>query len=1287
LVAVVALCSSSLFAQQTLGGITGEVTDPSGSVIPGATVTVLDEQTSLTRSVLTNGAGTFSFVNLPIGTYTMTFMATGFESQKTPHITVQGNRTATLNANLKIAAAGQTIEVDATPLMNAVDTTNGYVMDRTQIDAVPLATGSFTGLAVQSAGVNAELSGGTGANAGLGNAPIWANGQRDTSNSFLLNGVDASNLFNGKSTSQVPSARVINSTGVSSSTGAGGVIQTLASVYLSIGNAIPTPAPETLSEVRVNASMYDATQGSTSGAHIDMSTASGTNTFHGSAYFHRGTSWLNAAPFFFNQDGNIPDNNKVPQLHRYTAGGTIGGPIIKDKLFAFLSYQHIHVSDQEIGDSVIDVPVDLSDDRSAGTLADITNNSFGTTLTSANVDRTALALFNSPALPGEPGKWLIPNDNLNGAAPNAAHVDNAFLPGTGRFTADMAVADVDYNATSKDTLALKYFYQHDPAIAPYSYSSIPGFSEHLDSGAQVASISNSYIVKSNLSTTQTFGFIREKIWGDNEQPFSPDSIPGGSAGTASINMFGSNYFPGVSVYNVLGDSQPAGTSTAILNIGPNAEGQAPNTGVFQNRWAPSGNAIWILGKHTISFGASYGYTQLNTIDKRTGKGTIATDDFSQMIQGQVTPGSSATGFYVSSFLQGDASRYYRSNQLGTYVQDKWQIKPSLSLTAGVRYDWDGGLTEKYGRLFNFDPKSYSYDVGSDSITNTGLIIAGNNANGTKGVSPTTLTGRQWGIAPRIGAAWQPGFFHNKVVVRGGAGMYYDRGELFSYFSPGYAIGTVTGGPFGVNQQLPFVNASSCPVASQYLYEGYIPTCGGSDAQGNLENPYGTALLAPPNSPKASDLNSYLPNADTIENDFGQPISLGVYDRANKLPYTFNYTLDVQWQPRNDIAVEIGYVGNRGRHQVIPVPFNQPTIATPTSPTLAGGPFEQKYTYGYNVGGATLDDGTPYLATYEGGNVDLRVPYMGYAAESIAYVAAGVDAYDALQVHIDKRMSHGIQVGMSYTYSHTLDEQSGLGLFYNGNNPLNLREAYGSADFDRTHVLNFNYVFRVPDMARKGSLAGQVVDGWSLMGLTVLQSGQPYSVIDFSGAVGSIYYSTADGITNPIVPLAAGCSPKKATTGASGAWFAQNGKTALDPACFTLPILPAGGLGGAIPSSDPFETGFTTGQRNIFRQSFQKRADASLSKVFNFREKYNLKYTFDVYNLTNTTSFDVPGNEVSQNQYYDAFPEAGTTPMPTGCAADGSQTNSSFYNCPGGLGIITHTIGSPRQIQMSLRFDF
>ena len=1340
--AAFALCCSPVLAQQTLGGITGEVTDASGGVIPNATVTLVDEQTSLTRTTKTNATGSYTFVNLPIDSYTLTYSAEGFDMQKTQHIAVQADRTATVNAALKIGQTTTTVEVESSPLMNAVDTTVGYVMDPAQIESVPLATGSFTGLAIQSVGVSAELGGGTGVNSGLGNAPIWANGQRDTSNSFLLNGVDASNLFNGKSTSQVASARVINSTGVQTSPGGGGgVIPSAASIYLSIGNAIPTPAPETIAEVRVNASMYDAQQGSTSGAHIDLSTKSGTNDWHGSAYAHRGTNWINAAPFFFNQDPDVPANDKVPQLHRYILGGTFGGPIIKNKLFGFLAYQHLHVSDAELGDSFLDVPVGLTDDRSASGLATVTNNSFGAStylnnpITPAMEDPLALILFNSPSLPGEPGKWLVPNDALGGVAPTIAHLDNAFIPGTGRFTADLAVGDLDYNASAKDTVSLKYLYQHDPTISPFSYSSVPGFDEHLDSGAQVFSFTNTLIVKQNLSTTQTLGFIREKNWGDNEQPFGPGSIPGGTAGTGSINVFGSSYFPGVSIYNVLGANTPSGVSPEYLNIGPNAESQSANTGVFQNRIAPRGDAIWIKGKHTVSFGASFTYTQLDTIDKRTGTGTIATDDFSQFMQGFVSPGSSASGFYVTSFLQGDASRYYRSNQLGTYLQDKWQVTPTLSLTAGVRYDWDGGLTEKYGRIFNFDSSLYSYSVGSDTITNTGLIIAGNNANGTKGVSNTTLTGRQWGIAPRVGAAWQPGFGHGKLVVRAGGGMYYDRGELFTYFSPGYAIGTVTGGPFGVNQQLPFVNTSTCPSSSQSLYQYYIPTCGGNGLfgpptgpptaeSGDLENPYGTSLeYAAPSNPKASDLSNYLPNACSIVNTGlggipgicpatgsnpdgsvihnGQPISLGVYDRANKLPYTMNYTLDFQWQPRNDLAIEVGYVGNLGRHQVIPVPFNQPTIASASSPTLSGSPYQQNYSYGYTVeaenscygdgvyGPLTLPDGSCYQANYEGGNDDLRVPYIGYAAESITYKAAGIDTYNALQAHVEKRMSKGIQAGVSYTYSHATDEQSGLGLFYNGNNPNSLRSGYGSSDFDRTHVISANYVFQIPSTASEHSLGGKFVDGWSLVGVTAIQGGQPYSIIDFSGAIGSIYYSTYDGITNPIVPLASGCTAKSAVTGASGAWYGPSGEApselALKPGCFTLPLLPAGGLNGAIPDSDPFETGFTTGQRNIFRQAYQKRADASLVKDTKLGERYSLKYTFDVYNLTNTTSFDVPGNEVSQNAAYNSFPAQGTTVLPTGCGTTNAVNN--FYSCPAGLGVVTHTIGAPRQVQMSLHFDF
>ncbi|HTC41326.1 MAG TPA: carboxypeptidase-like regulatory domain-containing protein, partial [Candidatus Acidoferrales bacterium] len=283
-------------AQQTLGGITGEVTDASGGAIAEAQVTLVADGTKLMRTQKTTNVGTYDFVNLPIGAYTLTFTHDGFVTLRIPSIVVQADRTATVNATLKVGQVGTTVTVEATPLMNAEDTTNGYILEKQQIESIPLPTGSFTGLAILSPGVNAELPSGTGANSGLGNQPIWANGQRDTSNSFLLNGVDASNLFNGKSTSQVASARVVNNTGVSgAASSSAAVIQSTASPYLAIGQALPTPAPESIEELRVNTSMYDAQQGSTSGAHIDMSTASGTNAIHGQAYIHRGTNWINAA--------------------------------------------------------------------------------------------------------------------------------------------------------------------------------------------------------------------------------------------------------------------------------------------------------------------------------------------------------------------------------------------------------------------------------------------------------------------------------------------------------------------------------------------------------------------------------------------------------------------------------------------------------------------------------------------------------------------------------------------------------------------------------------------------------------------------------------------------------------------------------------------------------------------------------------------------------------------------------------------------------------------------------
>ena len=1278
-------------AQQTLGGITGSVADKTGGVLPDTLVTIVGDQTQLTRTLKTNANGSYDFVNLPIGTYTLTFTHEGFQTQKIPSITVQADRTATINVALLVGKVGTVVEVQAEPLMNAVDTTNGYILEQNQIDAVPLPTGSFTGLAILSPGVNAELPPGTGANAGLGNQPIWANGQRDTSNTFLLNGVDASVLFNGKTTSAVTSARIVNNTGVAgASSTTAEIIQSSASPYLAVGQGIPTPAPETIQEFRVNTSMYDTQQGSTSGANIDMSTASGTNAIHGQTYIHRGTDWLNAAPFFYNQDQNIPSNEKVPELHRYVAGGTVGFPLIKDKLFGFLSYEHTHVSDLEIGTSRTAVPTGLTDDRSAQALAAVANNNWAcgaagepacvTPVVAPNppgsagpftIDPVAYALLNY-TLPN--GQYLIPSANPS-FTPTLNFPENAFITQPAYFIADKAASDLDYLVNSKDTLALKYYYQHDPTTAPFGYSSVQGFTQRLDAGSQVASITNTQSIKPTFSLTEVFGFIREKYYSTIAQPFTPAQM--------NINAFGSSVFPGITIVDDLGNYSPLNTNevfNAGINIGSTAASQGAFTGAFQNRWMPSANAIWSHGKHTITFGGSFSRTQLNARDRRTNSGMIGFTNFANFLAGNPIT-YTANGYIASTFLQGDANRYYRSNEDGLYLEDKFQLRTNLSISAGLRFDDHGGLTEKYGKIFNFDPAAYNYDAATDTIVSNGFIVAGNNPLfPSKGVSNSTLTGRQWGLAPRLGVAWSPRKFNDKLVVRAGWGMYYDRGELFTYLSPGFAAGVIAGGPFGVNQTPPWVNQTSCSV---YGYSN----CS------NFEAPWGPALNPPPTGNPA-DLS--LPNATAIST--GIPLfSFADYNRANKLPYTLNQTLNIQWQPRHDLAIEIGYVGNLGRHEIVPLPFNQARIASPSSPIRPGTPFEQDYTYGYSIqtsascspfcptnlpNGTLPNSGQPYQSNFEGGNVDLRVPYIGYSSESESYTAAGISAYNALQTHVEKRMSHGVQVGFSYTYSHATDEQSAMGLFYNGNNPQNLRSGYGLSDFDRTHVINFTYLYELPKFYAESSLKGKFADGWSISGLTVLQSGQPYSVIDYSGAVGSIFYGVNDGITNPVVPLS-GCTPKQAVTGASGV---NPDIPALSASCFGIPLLSEGALNGAIPANDPYETNFiANGQRNIFRQPWQKRADMEIVKMTKLTERYALKYSFDLFNLTNTASFDIPIDDISQNINFQGFPYVGQPSTSNPC--DSSYTD--LYVCPtlSGLGITNKTISSPRQIQMSLSLTF
>jgi hypothetical protein len=1204
-----------LSAQQILGAITGTVMDSSGAAVADATVKAVNIATNLEVTVHAQGNGSYLIPDLPAGTYRLVITKEGFDTETHTEVLVNGNRTTTVDASLKVGQVSTMIEVTATPLMNQVDTTNGYVVDQLTIEQTPLGTGSFTQLAILAPGVHADFLSGAGSNAGLGNQAIFANGQRSTSNSFSLNGISTNNLFNGNSTSQVGENRFVLNTG--ENFGPGGEIQTSTSVYDAIGQALPTPPAEAIQEIAVNAAMYNATQGANSGAHISVITKSGTNGLHGEIYDKLQNSDLNAAPFFYNASSDI--TTKVPFLARNQFGATLGGPIKKDKLFYFLSYQGVRLADATDAARTATVPLGLTNDRSSQGIINAIQASYGQTITASQINPAAAALL-SAKLPS--GQYLIPSAQITNPTLATTLGYDVFEQGpNATLNVDQGIANVDYVVNDKDRLSVKYFVQNDPSTNPFgSVNELLGFPQQLNAGSQVGSINNTVILSPTITWEQRIGFTRLRAFAQSQQPFTPSSL--------GMNLLGSQTFPQFEIAS----ADP--TIDAGLTFGTRAS--FGNAGMYQNQWEYGSTLNWIKGRHTLSFGGLWDHTQLNIINHNTDTDVIGFNTFLNFVEGADKP-SASTAF------NGSASRYYRSDTVGAFVNDNYKVRSNLTLSLGLRWDYDGPLSEKYGRLTDFNGNLYSYNSSTDTITNSGLEIASNNAQyGTAGAGNSLLKNRQWGFAPRIGVAWSP---MSKLTVRTGFGIYYDRGEFFSYLSP--SAGSGYNGPFGVTLAPPFV----------------LPIQGQKGA--NLSAPFGTTPPpAPPGS--AAAFQALLPNISQTEsgnyptgNPFG-PFLFGGYDINNKLPYTENWTFDIQYQPGNSWLFSAGYVGNHGVHEVLPSPFNQPNIATPQNPING-----QIYSYGgvspnYNL------DLEPISTSEYAGNAPIRVPYIGYDMNSVLYKAEGISNYNALQLQIRKRLSFGLQLTASYTWSHSLDEQSGLGLFFTGNNPLTPRSSYGSSDFDQTHVFLINYTYMLPKVTSNKAL-GAFINGWIVGGQTIAQSGEPYSIYDYTGSVGSLYFGTDDEIGNPIVPLKPGVTVGQAEL--QGTTGVNAGKPVLNVADFA-PAFLAPGQDGVPPCDktgcDYYESLYGYTGRNTFRAPFQVRFDMTIGKTFQLSDRFRLRFNFDAFNVFNHPDFDAPNNDVL---FFPNF--AGPPSIPP----------------EGSLGIIQHTLGSPRFLQLSLHLAF
>ena len=364
-----------------------------------------------------------------------------------------------------------------------------------------------------SPGVHADFLSGTGANAGLGNQGITANGQRESSNSFSLNGVDTNNLFNGNSTSNVGENRFVLNTG--ETFGAGGTISTSTSVYTAIGQALPTPPAEAIQQITVNTSMYDATQGQHSGAHIGVVTKSGTNQLHGSLSETWGNSDLSAAAFFYNASPAL--TTKVPFFNRNQFVAAAGAPLKKDKLFYFLSYQGIRVSDAYNGTQTLTVPLALTNDRTTQGILNMLQTEYPTSsIAASQLSAPALQLL-AQKLPN--GTYFIPTPQLtNASLAKALGYDTVLTGPNSTANVDQGIADIDYVVSDRDRLAVKYYTQVDPTNNPFAPSdSLIGFGQNINAGGEVGTITNTIVVAPTLTWQQKVGYTRLEAYANDGQ--------------------------------------------------------------------------------------------------------------------------------------------------------------------------------------------------------------------------------------------------------------------------------------------------------------------------------------------------------------------------------------------------------------------------------------------------------------------------------------------------------------------------------------------------------------------------------------------------------------------------------------------------------------------------------------------------------------------------------------------------------------------------------------------------
>lgn len=1214
LVGIVAclLRSSELNAQTaSTSAIAGTITDTTNGVVPGAKVTAVNSDTGQTRSATTGNDGAFNFGLLQPGAYKITISAAGFKPEE---IAVTVAVTEVANVSRRLAVGSQTEAVTVEAVSDSIQTDSsalGTVVSTKTVSSLPLTTRNYTDILGLSAGANGGVANAT--SLGRGGVNLAVNGASQTQNAFQMDGV-----------SVVPFA--------------GSGFTTENAFFPTFG----IPNPDSLQEFKIQTSLFDAGYGRNPGANVNVVTKSGTNQLHGSGFeFFRNTQ-LNATDFFANLNGL-----KRPVLNQNQYGGTLGGPIKKDKLFLFGSYQKTWQKNgaaaQGFSTGVTLSPIPLGDRSAAGFQAAL-GNSFcpDNKPTDPTALNTKSKYLTNPGITGAGTGTQVACDggNINPVAMKIIQAKNAdgtyYLPSAtnGLYqsgvaysipaydTENQGLINLDYIASQRNTLAVKYFrsLQFQEVQFPGG-GMVPGTVHDADVGYH-----NGVIRLTSIVTPSIVNEFHTALQRTTNSTFATP--------TSQIN----NSVVGMSPLGPANAYIPQMTFSGLYTVGVNT---SFNTQLHNTNYQLGDNLSWNHQKHSFRVGGEVEHGYWNQINRGQTGGTMTFQTFNDFLVG--LPGG--CGVAVAGLCNGAAGSNVTSTAFATrstgasgvvhepriwnaymFAQDDFKVSKNLTLNLGVRWEYAGITIEKLGTATNvLRSLMDGVAIGTSAATQsyTGYIVPSNYPTKEYGAllpgiaqTDTNLLPIKHGVplnnfAPRLGFAWQPGG-NEKTVIRGGAGYFYDR------------------------------------IYGQFLQRSYFNSPPPATLLDTLASTNQFASLASPwkSTPAGTFPGRWINYATTQ----GSNLTTNMLDQTYNTPVTYSWNLTLQRQLPDHWIVELGYVGSKGIHQSEISHFlNAATLASAANPITGL----------TTVSGATVQNA---ITTNTTGNARLRVPYLGFNPGGLQVSSEDLDyRFNSFQATIRRQFSSGLGLQAAYTWSRAFTNMSTA----NGadlGDPSDLRQQWGLNTAYRPQRLVITYNYTIPTGPVKG-IVKAVIGNWALSGVTTIQDGTPFTITDTRG--GAIFgLTTARAQLAPGVTYADLITPGdlKSHLGgkavvAGGAGFFNTGATCVSgvtcPATSAFTTIPVIGGNGTAGTGG---TGWGNSGIAPLLGPGQFNFDASVSKVIPvpvISERSLLQFRAEFFNMFNHAQFNNPATNVAL----------------------------------GNFGQITSASVNPRLIQLALKFIF